>query len=716
MPWEDVLDTFAETAVTKRGELTAKQWILAVDYDNSAEGVSKDWDYTGKQSSTKDRGTSGFDIVAVAASDVKAGGGARVGVKLNWPEFDNPSGPWAKILSVGGTVLDPLVGSPNQNQVLSFPSFTNAINSLTNAANTMQRWADRFAEEAKNVESNSNFKGETAKSFQSMLQNGSRSLQKFAETIGDPVMLNSLAESRDKYFQEVAEMLQGFISWRDHNSNLMSPAAAVQRAFNDNVRGVTVERPNIFENLQVKTIHTSWGDFEIRDSWEENLRGNIERAAKDLWLGHFAGHLDPPPNTYHGPLVQNLQTTANRINADPKIEPFASTHNAQQNELQKQLDDFKKQYGDQQKNLQDSLKEQQDQQKQELQDLQSQNDLQNQDGLDNLKDQGGAGGLQNELGGEGGGPETSELNGGTGPDADLTGGDTDVDAPELDGLDENNGLGGSTSETLGLTSGNGDDQFAGGPVPHGLGGGPITSGLNSSGNGLGGGPDGFGQSSIFTPDGELVRGPDGTPLSVPNGSTINPDGTITKPDGTKVLGPDGKPLVVPEGSSIKPNTAMLNPNGSQYTDSNGNPLYGPRGSYLSPTGHMLDQNGRMIFGPGGKPITVPDAVNHNKLALNNPGVGKKFALSPGEISDPMKRATMNSSALNEKLSKPFSMATETSGLGRGGQNGQQPMMPPPAMGGGAGGQNEQKRQSSTWLQEEEETWGVAHGFTGPIGR
>ncbi|MEV0055430.1 hypothetical protein AB0H34_33645 [Saccharopolyspora shandongensis] len=690
MAWEDVLNTIAEKAVAKRDDLTSKQWIRGVDYDNVGEGVSDSWDFTkstnAEKQTTTERRQGGEGRGNVITDTTTLSGTVRVGVMINYPEFENPEGPWLQIRGIGGNILDPLVHAPQQNQVLSIPSFGYAINALKNASAKIQSWADRFAEEAKSIETGGNFKGETAKSFQSLLQNGSHSLEQFANIVGDPLVLDSLKDSQDKYVAEVNGLLAAFISWRDHESGLWSPVNAVETAFNENVQSIT------HVNGTVKSINTTWGEFEVRDSWEENLRGNIEQAAKDKWKNHFSTHLDTPLPGFHNPLLHSLQTTANRIYPEPKIGPFSSTYSPSKDDpANKELDEMKKKLEEEKKNLDDSKKEQQEQQKQNEKDLQE---------------------------------KTSDLNDVTGKNKDTLGGGSDGAGgdTDLDGLDsaddeQTQGLGGNNSSTSDLTGTGGAGKDGLGPAGgmFGNGNGPVNSGLGST-NGSGKyDPNGSGQSSIFTPDGELMRGPDGTPLSVPNGSVINPDGTITKPDGSKVLGPDGKPLVLPKGSTIKPNTSLLDPNGTPYTGPDGKQIYAPNGSRLSPTGHLVDPMGRSIFGPGGKSIVVPDAVHNNKLGLGG-GPGKKLPLSPAEIGDPTKRTTMNSSALDDKLRKPFSMPTETGGFGRGGQNGQQPMMPPPMAGGGAGGPGEKERQRTTWLSEDPDKWGLEGGFTTAIGR
>ncbi|RKT84770.1 hypothetical protein SAMN05421805_12530 [Saccharopolyspora antimicrobica] len=696
--WEQVLSYIAESAPTSRDEVTGLQWISGVEVGGL--GAGGNWDI--KKFADATQATT--HVVATPAGSMPVttttSGTVGVGLRMNNAEFEKTDGPWAKLLKTGSTILDPLVHAPHQNTVVSIPSFNYAIDALTKMAAKVEAWADRFGQEAKEVETGGNFKGETAKSFQSLLQNAGLSLKDFAKLVGDPQVLQSLADSRDKQLAEAVGLLNGWINWRDHPSKLMSPSIATKTVFDENVTQI------VHVNGSVTKLVTNWGTFDVSDSsWSETLRGHLENGAKDKWKAHFAEHLDGEAQKVHPPLYTSLMTTANRIKQNPKLQPFASSYSANKDDqANKQIEDLKK---DLDKTTND-LKNSQDEVQNSLDDKlnQSQQDLNDQ--LNQSKEQtsglGGATGLEN-----------SDLTGGGGAGGGL-GEDTDIDAPELDALDENETLAkNNTPESLGLgNSSLNDDKLGLGGGPLGLGGGPITSGLGGSSM-KGGGPDGLGTSSIFTPDGEVMRGPDGTPLSVPNGSVINPDGTVTKPDGSKVLGPDGKPLVLPQGSSIKPNTSLLSPSGSPYLGPDGRPIYGPQGSSLSPTGHLLDPNGRMIFGPGGKPITVPDAVhNSTKLAT---GPGKQLNLGPAEIGDPAKRSTVNSSALDDKLRKPFSIGTESMGPGgRSGQNGQQPMMPPPMAGGGAGGQGERERQKTTWLSEEEETWGATGGFTGAIGR
>ncbi|MEV6233731.1 hypothetical protein AB0L88_38315 [Saccharopolyspora shandongensis] len=638
-----------------------------------------------------------------------------IGVNLDYSQFGAGS-TWSQILAQGKEILDPVATiAPFENTagnqvVASQPSVDFYIKQLQDTQTAINQWAADFEAQAKSVGSGQGFSGEAAKTYQSKLEDAVKKLRRFGEDVANPRMIAELQKAKDALSQYALQLLNAFTAWRPDLENkeafsLSSPRMAVAEALRSMNLMMTYSSVG-----EVREITAGGTNVSVES---EEFKKKLDRAAKDLWNSDFVQKLDAPaaqamgtangkfehiprgfPNVRLGQITATYQPTSGG-GAD---DDFKKKLQQMQEENQKLQQDNLKQQGDFQKQQQDDYKQQQeDLDKQKQDELEKQNELNK---TDLTPDENGLGG-------------------------DKKPGD-DTDPPDLDNLDEVEDQ--NKELTQNLTDGNGNgtnslNEDKNVPPPSFLtGSGSLGLGNNNPLGGTTYDPNNpGGQSSVFNPDGSVARGPDGTPLTVPNGSKINANGTITKPDGTLLTGPDGKPIKVDPDSAIRPNQMLRNPDGTFATGPDGRPLYGPYGSSVNPHGQVLDPKGNLVLGPNGKFLGAVDPSGgpfKNKIPLNSPfGTKTVGPTGPPEIGDPTKRSTANSSALDDALRKQSTPVTETGPKGRGsGANGQSPVMPPPMGGGGAPGGQEKERQRNTWLTEDPEKWGSQGGFTTAIGR
>jgi len=132
-----------------------------------------------------------------------------------------------------------------------------------------------------------------------------------------------------------------------------------------------------------------------------------------------------------------------------------------------------------------------------------------------------------------------------------------------------------------------------------------------------------GSEDVVGPNGQLVKGSDGNPITVPAGSTINSDGTITGPNGQLVTGANGQTVTVPNGSSLVPTTTVTGADGQVVTDSHGSPVTVPDTSTVNPDGTVTGPGGQILTGSNGQPINVGTGAT-----LTNP-VGAAGTASAG---------------------------------------------------------------------------------------
>ncbi|MFD9887837.1 hypothetical protein ACFWY9_00745 [Amycolatopsis sp. NPDC059027] len=768
MGWEQALTTLVpkDQKVVNRDEFAGPKsppWIAAVGVtDNGGHGgggvdPQKTWDVYIP-----------FDITGYVGSLLQTRSG-YVWVNLDWGKLDGTDGAWTKILHIGEEILDPLVHPPEGNTVVSRASFTNAAQMLRDINTFLDQWSRKLSSQAKQVESGGDLQGQAAKTYQSLLENAGKRLGEFGGRLADPLLIDALAQSRDTLGNEVVGLLNQFIAWR--GTPLHDPREAVHTALLG--AGLKAEVDSSGGNNNWANVTTKWGGI-----WDESFKTGLDREAKNLWLNNYAWALDPLADFLMKATESAYGVTVNRISPvqmgqiAPTYKPPSSTGDgtgsgSNQNPFTG-TDTGTGGSGGQGTGTGGTG------------DHGGNGDLPpgtggtgtggehgkngdgtNGDGSDGSDLDTGDGG-ETGTGGHGSQGGQSGQNGSTGH------GTKDQTPPPIGPTTTQFGPGGIGSGSGGgrLGSKNPDPDGAGtssiiGPdgnpvrysdgepvtVPNGShinpdgtvvkpDGSPVTDKNghhltvpkdsvirpNQAGGGSVFDPTTGGTSSVFTPDGQVARGPDGNPITVPDGSHINSDGTITRPDGSRVTGSDGNPLHVDPHAKLQHNTALRWPDGSTYHDGNNQQLYLPPGSGIGPGGQIVDPNHQSMFGPNGA-MHVPDtpyAKNKlNSMAPFHSDAQGGVKLSSGEIGDPAKRGTTNSSALDDALEKQQKLKTETGPhtLGESGKNGQQQSaMPPPGMGGGAGADGKE-RQRTTWLAEDESTWGTdSGGFTAAIGR
>lgn len=142
------------------------------------------------------------------------------------------------------------------------------------------------------------------------------------------------------------------------------------------------------------------------------------------------------------------------------------------------------------------------------------------------------------------------------------------------------------------------------------------SNFDLTNGGSSGGDDSLGAETVDGPNGLPLTDTAGDPITVPAGSTIEPDGTVIGPDGEPVLGSNGQPLTVPKGSTVAlgdsadaggalTEDGLVGPDGRPLLDANGNPITVPEGSTIGPNGTVIGPGGQLVTGPNGQPLTVP---------------------------------------------------------------------------------------------------------------
>ncbi|MFJ9693899.1 hypothetical protein [Kitasatospora sp. NPDC101183] len=161
-------------------------------------------------------------------------------------------------------------------------------------------------------------------------------------------------------------------------------------------------------------------------------------------------------------------------------------------------------------------------------------------------------------------------------------------------------------------------NHGGGPPPN------LDLNPNKTGNKTGtGGPGGpgsninignAGQSPLLDKDGKQVLGPDGKPMYVPPGTTINGKGELIGPNGQPLLGSDGKPRKVPPGTKVgepdpivpggafkvppgskrNPDGTVTLPDGTLMKDGNGNTVVLDKDTSIDKDGVVRDSGGRTV--------------------------------------------------------------------------------------------------------------------------
>ncbi|GAA4532635.1 hypothetical protein [Amycolatopsis samaneae] len=615
MGWEQALTALVpkEQKVVNRDEFagpSSESWIAAVGVtDNDGHGGG------GKDPAATWDVYIPFDTTASINGRMQTRSG-YVWANLDWGKLNAPDGHWSKILHIGSEILDPLVHPPEGNSVVSRPSFTNAARMLGDISTFLDQWSRKLASQAKQVESGGDLEGQAAKTYQSLLENAGKRLGEFGRRLADPLLIDALNRSRDTLGNEVVGLLNQFIAWR--GTPLHDPREAVHQALLNS--GLKAEvNWNITNNWA--NVTSNWGGI-----WDESFKTGLDREAKNRWLNHYAWSFDPLSESLMNATESAYGVTVNRIvpvqmgQIAPTTKPPSSTGDGTGTGSD---NPFK--------------------------------------GTGTGDGTGGSGGQGTGTGGNGDlPPGTGGTGTGAGGEHGQNGDGSDGDVGDLDTGDGDTGTGGHGGQNdqngQNLPTGqNTKDQT---PPPIG----PTTThfGPGGIGTGSGGGgfgsknpdPGGAGTSSIIGPDGNQVRYPDGTPITVPNGSRINPDGTVVKPDGSPVTGKNGQPLTVPKDSVLRPNqsggtqlfdptaggtSSLLTPDGQVVRGPDGNPLTVPDGSHVNPDGTVTRPDGSRVTGSDGNPLHVdPRSKLQHNTALRWPdgstyqdGNNQRLYLPPG---------------------------------------------------------------------------------------
>lgn len=189
-----------------------------------------------------------------------------------------------------------------------------------------------------------------------------------------------------------------------------------------------------------------------------------------------------------------------------------------------------------------------------------------------------------------------------------------------DGKGGGDGQGGPDIKDLNNKDKNSTGSNHGGGPPPNLDLNPNKTG-NHTGTGGPGGPGGpginignAGQSPLLDKDGKQVLGPDGKPMYVPPGTTINSKGELIGPNGQPLLGSDGKPRKVPPGTKVgdpdpivpggafkvppgskrNPDGTVTLPDGTLMKDGNGNTVVLDKDTTIDKDGVVRDSGGRTV--------------------------------------------------------------------------------------------------------------------------
>ncbi|MGW6688106.1 hypothetical protein [Streptomyces sp. NPDC054961] len=298
-----------------------------------------------------------------------------------------------------------------------------------------------------------------------------------------------------------------------------------------------------------------------------------------------------------------------------------------------------------------------------------------------------------------------------------------------------------------------------------------------------------GTTNLLDKNGKPVLGKDKKPVMVPVGSVIGKDGKVRDSKGNLVLGADGKPLVappgskvkeqapphpapspldqikLPEGSKVDPSGTLVDAKGKPLLDSNGNPYALPKGASVKHDGVLVDAQGRPIdrmsqllantehalldsrtsARPGTSSPYVPEVRGPLDLSVGGshsglgsvPGLGSgagglsgtggakgsgatSAIAGPTMLSDRAMAMTNSSAPPGTEADRAKAAEEAAKQLAAQQQTQSGPMMPPmggAGAGAGAGAGGQKDRQRTTWLSEDEDTWGTDTGtVSGVIGR
>jgi hypothetical protein len=372
------------------------------------------------------------------------------------------------------------------------------------------------------------------------------------------------------------------------------------------------------------------------------------------------------------------------------------------------------------------------------------------------------------------GDDTSaDATGSAGGDGAATGGtDAGADAgAALNNLATGTGAGAGTDGTTGTTGSTGTGIGTG--IGTGTGGTAGSSGGGATVSSSTGGSavDPSTDEEVLGPDGKPVIGADGKPLTVPAGSVVNSNGTVTGPNGQLVT-QNGKALTVPKDSTLSPARAVTDAKGNPIVE-DGKEVTAPAGSTVNADGTITNPDGVKLLNSSGQAVVVPkgsrlgaadtygtgttatssggDSTGNTeisplvrRLATSSGGAGEESVSSSGSEEytgegsgqlnaegetlatssgmSPRAQEAGGSVPGEESSSDSSGLAAETAAeeasvMGRTATtSGSTPMMPPMGGGGPAGGGQGGDRSRQTWLDEDEDVWGTAAvGTPGVIG-
>ncbi|MFD9811682.1 hypothetical protein [Streptomyces sp. NPDC059080] len=650
-----------------------------------------------------------FNYVLPEARSEEYGGSDRayvLGINMDWATLDSSGGPLYRFFHQAEEILSPLSGTLKGNEFVSLGSFDTASNTARWLEGRIQAAKELIDSWARTIDNDdSNWQGSSAGVFRAVLEGHAKELERLrTEMINPRDFTGDIDQARVQLHQTLAGLQEAFGNW--YNDRLAAPVNATHDALQEAMQGVSIT----FDGQTPKVTGSKYGDPATQEFWDQ-----VQSRAKEMWLTNVRTKLDEPAQTHMQALERSYGSTTAaipealsplRLKLPHAVNPLGGPN--------------KGGGGDQ--NLASLL-----------------NKNKTGDGSPpDLKQ------FNAETGtGVGGGIGGGDTGGGAGGGTGIGGGTgADVKPPSVDDIKQQfaqqngGGVGGGQD-------GKGGDQHGqlppGGfvpPPPPKVG--SFSSGVADKNGGKDGLTPGSAKSPLVGANGEPLKDKNGKALSVPYGSKINADGTVTRPDGKLATDSAGHKITgVPPGAKITSPAGMGTGNGT------GNSLAHQEFNANKKLAEYL-QKPPGSNGPGGG--TPPPPLPNSLKTFSGGGMGGGLGggagggAGEGPIARNLARTGndflrtntgMSPTALRNGGSVPPSeelppgggrgggrVLSEATAGGRNTSSGS-PMVPPMGGGGGAGGggQGEQGRQRQTWIDEDEEVWGTDEGTTpGVIGR
>ncbi|MGW2276426.1 hypothetical protein [Streptomyces sp. NPDC001770] len=473
-------------------------------------------------------------------------------------------------LNQGELILGPLLDDSRGNGTTSLDSFGAAVGMIRGMDALIGSWGTTMKSWATQVGDGTDFSGSAADAFERALNDLELATAKLRAEMSADTVVGALDDARNTLYgvlynlrRDSAEYLADRISLPANatHDTVMSTQYHVNPG---TVTTTTTTYGSISTNSSVvvpPTVSSLGTTVDTQEYWDR-----IQSAAKALWTGRVTTLLDTPA----GGNISQLTSAYGAVSADlttasPRGELLPSGESSVISSLGAPVD-------------------------------------------------------TSTPGGDGTVPagEDTDIPGGTDTDAttdtetvptgsagDLTDSLDDGSAGDLDGSSLTDTSPVSTTTTT--PTGQGLDLAAANQNAQNAAAGLLTPGTSTTTTTTGttGTGGALAQEMVVGADGKPVLDSDGSPLLVPHGSVINPDGTITAPGGSTVTNAAGKAVKVPSGSKLEEAERVVDAEGEPVVR-NGQTVTAPQGSRINADGTITTPDGTTLTGSDGRSVVVPE--------------------------------------------------------------------------------------------------------------